>query len=56
MLPTNIVRHGGGEGFPRSSWSANWGAVSLPLQPLSADTTTPQGEFLSNSCFTSSAR
>lgn len=36
MLPTNIVRHGGGEGFQRSSWSANWGAVSLLLADAAA--------------------
>jgi AraC-like DNA-binding protein len=32
MLPTNIVRHGDGEStFQRSSGSASWGAMSLPL-------------------------
>jgi AraC-like DNA-binding protein len=32
MLPTNIVRHGEGEStFQRSSGSASWGAISLPV-------------------------
>jgi AraC-like DNA-binding protein len=32
MLPTNIVRHGeGGSPFQRSSGSAAWGAMSLPV-------------------------
>ena len=32
MLPTNIVRHGEGEStFQRSSGSASWGAMSLPI-------------------------
>src|ERR1700736_2366573 len=33
MHPTNIVRHGEGEStFQRSSGSASWGAMSLPLE------------------------
>ena len=33
MLPTNLVRHGQGEStFQRSSGSASWGAMSLPLE------------------------
>jgi hypothetical protein len=32
MLPTNIVRHNeGGSTFQRSSGSAHWGAMSLPV-------------------------
>ena len=37
MLPTNIVRHGEGEStFQRSSGSASWGAMSLPVGAASA--------------------
>ena len=37
MLPTNIVRHGeGASTFQRSSGSARWGAMSLPLADAAA--------------------
>ncbi len=37
MHPTNIVRHGEGEStFQRSSGSANWGAMSLPMEVAAA--------------------
>ena len=37
MHPTNIVRHGEGEStFQRSSGSASWGAMSLPMEVAAA--------------------
>jgi AraC-like DNA-binding protein len=37
MHPTNIVRHGEGENtFQRSSGSASWGAMSLPVEDMAA--------------------
>jgi AraC-like DNA-binding protein len=37
MHPTNIVRHGEGEStFQRSSGSASWGAMSLPVEDAAA--------------------
>jgi AraC-like DNA-binding protein len=37
MLPTNIVRHAGGEStFQRSFGRASWGAMSLPVADMSA--------------------
>jgi AraC-like DNA-binding protein len=37
MHPTNIVRHGQGEGtFQRSSGSASWGAMSRPMEVAAA--------------------
>src|SRR6516225_5996508 len=55
MHPTNIVRHGEGEStFQRSSGSASWGAMSLPLEDTAAigetfggcDLTPPHGAML----------
>jgi AraC-like DNA-binding protein len=57
MHPTNIVRHGEGEStFQRSSGSASWGAMSLPVADAAAlgetlagcDLTPPRNALLIN--------
>jgi AraC-like DNA-binding protein len=36
MLPTNIVRHGSGEGFQHSSGAASWAAISLAVADMAS--------------------